>query len=599
YVQEYRPISIDSMLYMKYAGVAIENGFVQVGYNASRFQEDIAEQVRYAAKNRHIGKAGFVMICDENFNVASSPYEEQIGEPIDFESKLTIKEILKIEGTIFEARGKMNYSSYCMFLRSEGYFIIASLPVEEAMFSRDIAVYVTVFMLSLVFAALFIHIYFLIKRLVVNNIHKVNSSLSQITDGNLNVKIDVRENEEFTSLSDDINSTVDTLKHYIDEAKARIDKELEFAKNIQHSALPNIFPPYPNRHEFDIYATMDAAKEVGGDFYDFYLMDNDRLCFLVADVSGKSIPGAMFMMRSKTILKSLAESGIEAGEIFTKANEKLCEGNDAGMFVTAWLGIIDIRSGILTYANAGHNPPLLRHKNGKFEYLRTRPNFVLAGMEGAKYRKNELQLLPGDEIFLYTDGVTEATDKNNELFGEDRLLSALNRNPDVSVENRCRAVKREIDKFVGDADQFDDITMLTVKTHFFQNYDSIMTSPDEASVEPVWEFINRKMKKAALPVKLANKVQIVVDEIYSNILRYSGATKAEVFCSIDEKDLTLTFKDNGVPYDPLQKNDPDITLSADDREIGGLGIFMVKKMASSIKYENTDGLNILKITFGI
>ena len=350
-----------------------------------------------------------------------------------------------------------------MFARAEGYYIVAAIPVSEAVFSRNVAVYIIAFMEVLVFVALFVNIYFLIKRLVVDNIHRINDSQAQITGGNLDVTVDVRENEEFASLSDDINSTVETLKQYIDEAAARIDKELEFARKIQHAALPSVFPPYPNRKDFDIFAQMVTAKEVGGDFYDFYLLPNDKLGFLIADVSGKGIPAAMFMMTAKTIIKGLAESGLEADEIFTQANDKLNEGNDAGMFVTAWIGILNLHTGVLSYANAGHNPPVIRQKNGEFAYLKSQVNLVLAGMEGITYKKQVLLLEPGDEIYLYTDGVTEATNKNEQLYGEDRLLKQLNRDPNENVTARCKHVLSNVNAFVGDAEQFDDITMLSVK----------------------------------------------------------------------------------------------------------------------------------------
>ena len=213
--------------------------------------------------------------------------------------------------------------SYCMYVTGEGYRIVAVLPQSEAVFTRNMSVYILVFMEVLIFAALFLLIYVLIKRLIVDNIRKINRSLAKITGGNLNEVVDVRSNAEFASLSDDINSTVTTLKRYIAEASARIDRELEYAKVIQYAALPQVFPPYPDRTELDIYASMDAAKEVGGDFYDFFLLGEDRLAFLIADVSGKGIPAAMFMMTSKTLIKGLAEAGNTPEEILTIANAEL------------------------------------------------------------------------------------------------------------------------------------------------------------------------------------------------------------------------------------------------------------------------------------
>ena len=301
------------------------------------------------------------------------------------------------------------------------------------------------------------------KKLVVDNILKINGSLAAITDGKLDTVVDVRSHQEFAALSDDINSTVDTLKRYISDAEARIDAELAFAKAIQHSAIPTVFPPYPNRKEFEIWACMDTAKEVGGDFYDFYFVDEDTLAFLIADVSGKGIPAAMFMMQAKTLLKSYAESGMGVAEVLTQANNKLCEGNEADMFVTVWMGYLNTKTGEVTYANAGHNPPFIRHGDGCVEMVKSRPGLVLAGMEGIRYRTNTVQLKPGDLLYLYTDGVTEATDAGNDLYGEARLEAALQQKNVGDVETVCRQVKENVDNFVGDAPQFDDITMLALK----------------------------------------------------------------------------------------------------------------------------------------
>ena len=305
------------------------------------------------------------------------------------------------------------------------------------------------------------------------------------------------------------------------------------------------------------------------------------------------------MMRAKMTIKALAESGADVHVILSKANEKLCEENEAGMFVTTWLGIVDMKTGVLSYANAGHNPPLLKRRQGAFEYLKSRPNFILAGMDGVPYHKNELQLLPGDELFLYTDGVTEATNKCQEMFGDSRLVDALNSVFEETAESRCMTVKRAIDGFVGNAEQFDDITMLSVRFNSFQDDDSIITQADDGSVERVWDFINRQTKKADLNSKITNRAQIVVDEIYSNIRLYSGAKMAQVYCQIDSAQMVLTFKDDGVPFNPLNVQEPKVTAALEEREPGGLGLLMVKKMASDLSYVNVDGYNVLTVTIKI
>ena len=248
-------------------------------------------------------------------------------------------------------------------------------------------------------------------------------------------------------------------------ARQRIETELNVATQIQADMLPRIFPAFPEHREFDIYASMNPAKEVGGDFYDFFLVDNDHLAVVIADVSGKGVPAALFMVIAKTLIKNHAQNQEPPGEVFCHANEQLCEGNDAGLFVTAWMGVLEISTGRFIFVNAGHNPPLLRHTGGGYTWLRSKPDFVLAGMEGLRYRENELTLEPGDTLFLYTDGVTEATDGEQQLFGEERLQSALNEQPDLPVGQMLPKIKGCIDRFVGQAEQFDDITMLGLTYH--------------------------------------------------------------------------------------------------------------------------------------
>jgi serine phosphatase RsbU (regulator of sigma subunit) len=443
--------------------VALERGgFIQVGYGAVRFQRDIDKFVHGVTRNRHVGEGGCIIIADAHWDMVSDRYGNE-GFNLDV-TGIKIDTETMPQNTVFVAN-VYDEPSYCMYRISEGYCIVAVMPQSEAALSRNVSVGVTTAMQIVVFAALFVMIFVLVKRLVVNNIYRINDALSAITEGNLDTVVNVRSHVEFDDLSNDINSTVDTLKRYIADAAARIDAELAFAKAIQHSALPSVFPPFPNRREMDIHAAMFTAKEVGGDFYDFYFVDEDTLAFLIADVSGKGIPAAMFMMQSKTLLKSFAESGMPIEQVFITANEKLCEGNEAGMFVTAWMGLLNVKTGLVTFANAGHNPPLVCSVDGEFEFRKTRPGFVLAGMEGMRYRRFEMQLQPGDTIYLYTDGITEAVDSAETLYGEQRLIDLLNSRRGASPAEICAAVKADVDRFAGEAEQFDDITMLCLTWH--------------------------------------------------------------------------------------------------------------------------------------
>ncbi len=227
--------------------------------------------------------------------------------------------------------------------------------------------------------------------------------------------------------------------------------------------LPNIYPAFPERQEFDIYATMTPAKEVGGDFYDFFMIDEDHLCMVMADVSEKGIPAALFMMSSKIILANNAMLGKSPAKILEDTNAAICANNREEMFVTVWLGILEISSGKLTAANAGHEYPAIRYADGNFELYKDNHGFVIGGMEGVKYREYELKLTPGTKVFVYTDGVAEATNTENELFGTDRMIEALNKDAGANPQDVLENVKNAVSGFVKDAEQFDDLTMLCME----------------------------------------------------------------------------------------------------------------------------------------
>ena len=607
FVQEYSPRGKDEAVWRKYAAVSLSGGgFLQVGYDADQFHRMLDEFVVDVTKNRHVGTGGFVAVCDDTLSLVID--NEYAGLHISAIGIHPSEEMAagKTATSLYYADivdGKTDLSETYMYVFKfvEGYCIIAAMPQAEAMFMRDASLYTSIFMQVLIFAALFVFIYILIKRVIINNLKKINDTLGRITEGDLNVTVDVRSNEEFASLSDDINSTVSTLKRYIAEAAARIDKELEYAKQIQLSALPTDFP---TEEDHSIYAQMIAAKEVGGDFYDFYKLSDTTVAFLAADVSGKGIPAAMFMMTAKTIIKDLAERGLAVNEIFTIANEKLCENNEADMFVTAWMGILDLETGNLQYANAGHNPPLLKRADGAFEYLKTRAGFVLAGMEGIRYRVGEMTLLPGDRLFLYTDGVPEATNAENCLYGEDRLLRFMNRNSDLEATALLPALKANIDEFVGQAPQFDDITILMFdyKPRKGGVQMTNQTFPAKENALPdILGFVEQMLESYECPMKTQTAVCVAIEEVFVNVARYAyGDGNGDVTLGIafdaDSGSAVFRLSDKGIPFDPLKKPDPDITLSAQEREIGGLGIFITKKTMDTITYAYENGENILTMT---
>ncbi len=385
--------------------------------------------------------------------------------------------------------------------------------------------------------------------------------------------------------------------------KAAANRELGMAAQIQEAMLPDVFPAFPDRPEFDIYAAMDPAREVGGDFYDFFLIDRDHLCMVMADVSGKGIPAALFMMASKIILADNAMMEKSPAQILTDANAAICSNNRMEMFVTVWLGILEISTGKLTAANAGHEYPALKRADGGFELFKDTHGFVVGGMEGIRYREYELQLEPGAKLFLYTDGLPEATDAEGNMFGAERMLAALNGDADASSEQILDGVRKAVDGFVKDAEQFDDLTMLCVEYKGTGMLTDAFELEIEAAVEnlpQVIEFVDRQLEKADCPMKTQMQIEVAVEEIFVNIASYAyapdtGKAVVRMEFSDEPSAVTITFADQGVPYDPLKNEDPDMTLSAEEREIGGLGIWMTKKAMDDMSYEYKNGENILKL----
>ena len=338
---------------------------------------------------------------------------------------------------------------------------------------------------TVVVAAVIVTAVFVIGKLadsISSPIIKLCGAVEKVGGGELKYDCEIKTNDELEKLSDSFRKMTESLNEYIENYarvtadKERISTELNVATQIQADMLPRIFPAFPGRKEFDIFATMTPAKEVGGDFYDFFLIDSDHLAVVMADVSGKGVPAALFMVIAKTLIKNRAQlingekENYSPADILSYVNEQLCEGNKADMFVTVWLCIVEISTGKCVAANAGHEYPAIRRAGGEFELVRNRHSPAVAVMEGIKFRDIQFELNPGDSIYVYTDGVPEATDSENQLFGTDRMIAALNEFPDSSVSGLLDNVKKHIDAFVGDAPQFDDITMLCLK--YFGNISS-------------------------------------------------------------------------------------------------------------------------------
>ena len=302
---------------------------------------------------------------------------------------------------------------------------------------------------------------------------KVQTSIRRYTDTKDSAEIakdlsTVPYNNEIKALATDVTELAEEIDNYtceienITKERERIGAELDLASRIQASVLPSDFPAFPDRNEFEIFASMNPAKEVGGDFYDFFFVDDDHLCLAIADVSGKGIPGALFMMASKILLENNAMMKKNPAKLLMDMNNSIVKKNHEEMFITVWLGILEVSTGRLTAANAGHEYPVIMKAGGEFELLKDKHGFVLGGMEDLPYTEYELQMNPGDKLFVYTDGVPEATSADNELFGTERMVEALNQVKDESPEGILGGVQAAIDGFVKEAEQFDDLTMMCI-----------------------------------------------------------------------------------------------------------------------------------------
>ena len=415
----------------------------------------------------------------------------------------------------------------------------------------------------------------------------------------------------FYQMEKDMCTYIEDLKNVTAE-KERISTELNVATKIQSDMLPKGYPAIPERTDFDLYATMEPAKEVGGDLYDYILLDQDHLLLIVGDVSGKGVPAALFMVVAKTLLDSHAIQKLSPQEIFSVTNNQLSGNNESGMFVTCWLGILEFSTGELKYVNAGHPAPVLFH-DGEYKFLDTKPNFVLGGMEGLPYKEHTIHLDKGDRLFVYSDGVTEATNAQEQLFGDQNLLYALKNTKNLNSRDVIKEVRNQIDGFVKEAEQFDDITMLNFIWHKEESTlnpgstdseelsTTVSVPASEANLIAVNNFINSHLEPYDIPVGLQTKIELVVEELFVNIAKYAykdntGTVQIDCHVSQNPNVLHLTFKDSGIPFNPLAKKDPDVTLSAEDREIGGLGIFLTKKYMDTIDYQYENKMNVLTLT---
>lgn len=501
--------------------------------------------------------------------------------------------------TYFSYHGK-KYVPYVKTVPN-GMMLIICIPKSE-MFKEINRVTASMLILLTLFCFLIPSLlYFILHRYVIKPIDTLTDIAKKIGSGQ-DVQIKLEKPEEFAQLAMTFDKMTNDIKSITVE-KQKINSELAIAKLIQESSLPNVFPPYPDNSDFDIFASMETAKEVGGDFYDFYFIDKDNFMFLIADVSGKGVPAALFMMTVKTHINNLALSGYSPEELIKKANNKICENNKQNYFVTMLVATVNIKTGKLTLINCGHNLPLLKHKNDEYEFINLHPNLPLGLFEDFDFQIYETQLKTGDILYLYTDGVTEALNINEEMYGEKRLMDYLNNIKNIqNVNDIIQNVKSDLKQYTDSVPQSDDITMLGFKYNYSSEKtdNSYCCKADIANYSSVYDWLNEIMKDWHLNEELVNKIHLCAEEIFINISSYAyREEKGMIEISFNKKNdkTELKFTDTGFAYNPLEKPDPDITLPPEERTPGGLGIFMVKKSADDVIYERNGDKNILTIIF--
>jgi sigma-B regulation protein RsbU (phosphoserine phosphatase) len=443
----------------------------------------------------------------------------------------------------------------------------------------------------------------------------LNDRVHEIAGGNLDREVVIKTGDELEQLAVSFNMMTSQLRRHIEEIarvtaeRQRIDTELDIATRIQVSMLPVNFPPFPGRkREFDLYAEMHPAKEVGGDFYDFFFGDDDHFALVIADVSGKGIPAALFMATTKTIIKNRLQSGEDPVLALTIINHQLCDNNITDMFVTVWLCVLEISSGRLVYINGGHNPPLHKQGSAGFSFLVSPPDLPLAGMDDIRYHCRELYLKRGDTLFLYTDGIVEASasyaDTGDAFYGKERLRDFLNTHADKPLKEMFSLLRSDITAFCGGAEQSDDITMLALRIYGGEDKParrSLTLKADIACLDELNAFIGGELDVGGCPQPVRGQIELAVEEVFVNIVHYAYQNpggEVTVNCQVEDAQggavMTLVFSDKGRPFNPLEYPEPDTSLPLEDRKEGGLGLLIVKKTMDIIRYSRENGLNCLE-----
>ena len=616
-VQEARQREVDTQVF-KYVGVTgvDKPRIVQVGYNASFIQQLRQRMGLTRLVNQLVSEGSVIAIRVLNKNMITVEYAERVQDtklPEPTENDLVnlrklVSEgrtqshlegsLLKVAAPIGEEGGELN-----------GGAILVTLPTDrmQAAIRNEnrlaIAVSGLVLLLGSVMAIFG-------ARTISRPIADLTEMTRRIAGGDFTQRIDIRSKNEigilaasFNEMTRRLNESIEHLKQTT-AAKERIESELKIAHDIQMSMVPKTFPPFPDRRDFDIYATLIPAREVGGDFYDFFFIDDNRLCFAIGDVSGKGVPASLFMALTKTMFRATGgRQNATAKLILSRLNGEICRDNDSCMFVTVFCAILDVLTGEVEYSNGGHNLPYVL-SNGVVMPLPKTGGVALGVTEAAEFRAGQILLKPGDQLVLYTDGVTEAMDKEDRLFTEKRLERTLKNVDGEASKEVIEKVIKEVQRFSAGAPQSDDITMLVLSytgdNEAHETILSVQLKTDLSELQRLNQIVTEFAERNAMASELMSRLILVLEEIITNVISYGyddgSVHDIAVRLSWDNPHVKLEIEDDGVPFNPLEAPSPDVTKPLEEREIGGLGIHLVRKMMDELEYrrENDKNLLILK-----
>lgn len=600
----------DNFLEEYYRSKAILRHILRVGKDANIriFVYDSEKKQLCYVYELLVNETAMVVMDKDEFGVVESVSDKlaKTFNEEDYSDGIEVPVAGKLS-SIFTARLESAEPSLGLYFGQVKLPIILLINFEVKTFNSIVNRYVWIYLGTILSAFILVGalVVVTLRKMVINPITDLTKTTIENIDNistNNNADINLKRHEykykdEIGELNTSINYLYDEIiKHIkvVEEVSAkdqRTKSEINIAAKIQEGLLPK---EYLTGSNFDLFASMKPAKKVGGDFYDFYTLDDGRLAILIADVSGKGIPASLFMTFGKTIIKENIKRVKELDKLFFEVNNALCKNNDQNQFITAFMGILDTQTGRFNYVNAGHEKPFIK-KNNEYVQLDVETNFILGGMEDFEYKAQEIYLEKTDSIFLFTDGVTDALNINEESYGHTRLLNILNVTKNLTKQSQIKAISKDISDFSSGVDPYDDITMLSLE--YLKNGEMLRVKNDDNSTAKLCDFVEGYLNKKEIDFKTTSEILIIMDEIVSNIHNYSTSEFISVEVEKIDNEIKLEFEDNGEEFDPTLKSDADTSLSAQERDIGGLGILITKKLSKLVKYEriiNCNSLTVIK-----